>query len=365
MIVIMTADAGQAQIENILERLTEAGLAGHVSVGVERTVIGVVGVTLTFPELRGMLERMPGVEDVAETTKPFRLSSREFQEHNTVIKVRDVVIGGDELIVMAGPCSVESEEQMVTTARAVKAAGAKMLRGGAFKPRTSPYQFRGLGEEGLKYLKTASDETGLPIITEVMTIPDVELVARYADVLQIGARNMQNFNLLDEVGKIRKPVMLKRGLSATMQEWLLAAEYILSQGNRELMLCERGIRTFETYTRNTFDISAIPMIKRLSHLPVVADPSHGTGKWYLVEDIAPAAVAAGADALILEVHPNPDQALSDGPQSLTFESFERVMRKTAAIAKAVGKRLDLPSKMASPAAPKAKAPTAAKSKAAT
>ena len=365
MIVIMTADAGQAQIENILERLTESGLSGHVSVGVERTVIGVVGVTLTFPELKGMLERMPGVEDVADTTKPFRLSSREFQDHSTVIKVRDVVIGGDELIVMAGPCSVESEEQMVTTARAVKAAGAKMLRGGAFKPRTSPYQFRGLGEEGLKYLKTASDETGLPIITEVMTIPDVELVARYADVLQIGARNMQNFNLLDEVGKIRKPVMLKRGLSATMQEWLLAAEYILSQGNRELMLCERGIRTFETYTRNTFDISAIPMIKRLSHLPVVADPSHGTGKWYLVEDIAPAAVAAGADALILEVHPNPDHALSDGPQSLTFESFEWVMWKTAAIAKAVDKRLDLPSRTAPPATPKAKARAAAKSKAAT
>jgi 3-deoxy-7-phosphoheptulonate synthase len=232
-----------------------------------------------------------------------------------------VRIGGGELVVMAGPCSVESEEQLMSTARAVHAAGAHVLRGGAFKPRTSPYQFRGLGEEGLKLLKAASDETGMPVITEVMSEQDVDLVARYADILQIGARNMQNYALLEECGRSLKPVLLKRGLSGQIQEWLLCAEYIMATGNKQVMLCERGIRTFETATRNTMDISAIPLVKKLSHLPVIADPSHGTGKWYLVDPMAKASAAAGADGLIIEVHPNPDHALSDGPQSLTFASF--------------------------------------------
>jgi len=333
----MKVDSGQKEIDDILKRLAEHGLTGHLSKGVERTVIGVVG--QTYPELRDMLELLPGVEDVIPITKPYKLSSREFQSQDTVIRIGDLTIGSGELVVMAGPCAVESEEQLLETARAVKAAGANILRGGAFKPSTSPYAFRGLGEEGLKILAQAREETGMPIITEVLTPEDVGLVLRYADILQVGARNMQNFVLLDEVGKAGKPVMLKRGMSATIQEWLLSAEYILSQGNRQLMLCERGIRTFETYTRNTMDVSAIPIIEKVSHLPIIADPSHGTGKWYLVAPLALAAVAAGADGVMIEVHPSPDSALKDGPQSLTFDNFQRLMAQLVSVVASMGRKM--------------------------
>jgi 3-deoxy-7-phosphoheptulonate synthase len=337
MIVVMKSDCGEGEINGVLERLSQEGFNGHLSKGVERTVIGVVG--QTYPELKEMLELLPGVDEVVPISKPYKLSSREFQPQDTEIKVGGVTIGGEGLVVMAGPCAVESEEQVLQTARAVKAAGASILRGGAFKPSTSPYSFRGLGEEGLKILAQARQETGLPIITEVLTPHDVELVSRYADILQVGTRNMQNFILLDEVGKTRMPVMLKRGMSATIQEWLLSAEYILSQGNRQVMLCERGIRTFETYTRNTMDLSAIPIIEKLSHLPIIADPSHGTGKWYLVAPMALAAVAAGADGLMIEVHPAPDYALKDGAQSLTFDNFQRLMAQVIAVAASVGRRI--------------------------
>lgn len=337
MIVVMKTDSGEKEIAEVMAHLERLGLQGHLSTGVERTVIGVVG--KVFPELSDTLEVLPGVEDVIPITKPYKLSSREFQPHDTIIKVGDLTIGGDQLVVMAGPCAVESEEQVIDTALAVKAAGANILRGGAFKPSTSPYHFRGLGEEGLKMLARAREVTGMPIITEVVSPNDVELVASYADILQVGARNMQNFVLLDEVGMARKPVMLKRGLSATIQEWLLSAEYILSQGNRQLMLCERGIRTFETYTRNTMDISAIPVIEKVSHLPIIADPSHASGKWYLVTPLVLAAVAAGADGIMVEVHPTPDYALKDGAQSLTFENFQRLMSSLAPVAAAMGRKL--------------------------
>ena len=339
MLVVMKKDSSEQELAGVMQKLTQSGLTGHTSKGVERTVIGVVG--QTYPEMRDTLELLPGVDEVIPISKPYKLSSREFQPENTTIKVGDVVLGGDKLAIIAGPCAVESERQILDTAKAVRAAGACILRGGAFKPSTSPYQFRGLGKQGLEMLAMARAETGLPFITEVLTPQDVELVAGYADILQVGARNMQNFNLLDEVGKINKPVMLKRGMSATIQEWLLSAEYILSQGNRQLILCERGIRTFETYTRNTLDISAIPIIKKLSHLPVIGDPSHGTGKWYLVAPLALAAVAAGADGIMIEVHPNPDQALKDGAQSLTFENFEQLMQQVAPVAAAVGRRMPI------------------------
>ena len=339
MIVVMKRECKKKEITDVLERLSESGLKGHLSQGVERTVIGVVGVDPVLPDLREMLELMPGVEEVVPITKPYKLSSREFQPENTVIKVNEVSIGGKELVVMAGPCAAETEEQVMSTARAVKAAGANILRGGAFKPSTSPYHFRGLGEDGLKLLAQAKEETGLPLVTEVLAPEDVELVTRYVDILQVGARNMQNFILLDEVGRVNKPVLLKRGMSATIQEWLLAAEYILAQGNRQVILCERGIRTFENYTRNTLDLSAVPIIHKLSHLPIIVDPSHGTGKWYLVSPLALAAVAAGADGLLIEVHPTPDSALKDGAQSLTFEHFEELMVKLAPVATAVKRRI--------------------------
>ena len=335
MIVIMKGDTGDIEINGVLERLSQEGFKGHLSRGVERTVIGVVG--STYPELRDVLERLPGVDEVVPISKPYKLASKEFQPQDTTVTVGDVTIGGNELVVMAGPCAVESEEQVYQTALAVKAAGATILRGGAFKPSTSPYNFRGLGEQGLKILGKVRQETGMPVVTEVLSLQDVELVSQYADILQVGARNMQNFPLLDEVGKSRKPVLLKRGLSATIQEWLLSAEYILAQGNHQLMLCERGIRTFETYTRNTMDISAIPIIQRLSHLPIIADPSHGTGKWYLVPPLSVASVAAGADGLIIEVHPAPDYALKDGAQSLTFENFSVLMRQVGSVAASVGR----------------------------
>jgi 3-deoxy-7-phosphoheptulonate synthase len=339
VIIVMKTSCQEADVAEVMQRLGRSGLKGHLSTGVERTVIGVVGVISAVPDLREKLELMPGVEEVIRISRPFKLSSREFQRENTVIRVGDVSIGGNRLVVMAGPCAAETREQVMSTARVAKEAGATILRGGAFKPSTSPYSFRGLGESGLKILAEAREETGLPLITEVLTPQDVDLVARYADILQVGARNMQNFTLLDEVGRADKPVMLKRGMSATIEEWLLAVEYILSQGNRRVILCERGIRTFENYTRNTMDVSAIPIIKKLSHLPVIADPSHGTGKWYLVAPMALAAVAAGADGLMIEVHPSPDTALKDGAQSLTFEHFQGLMKQVAPVAAAVGRTM--------------------------
>ena len=337
MFIVMQQGHTEGELAGILEQLTQMGFSGHVSQGVERTVVGVVG--RTYPELKETLEMWPGVDEVVPISRPHKLAGREFQPQDTVIKVGDVTIGGEVLVVMAGPCAVETEEQLLEAARAVKAAGANILRGGAFKPSTSPYSFRGLGQDGLELLAQARQETGMPVITEVMTPQDVELVSRYADILQVGARNMQNFTLLDEVGKTQKPVMLKRGMSATIQEWLLSAEYILVQGNRQVMLCERGIRTFETYTRNTMDISAIPIIKKLSHLPIIADPSHGTGKWHLVTPLSLAAVAAGADGLMIEVHPRPDQALKDGAQSLTFDNFQQLMAQVVPVAASVGRKM--------------------------
>ncbi|MEE9400480.1 MAG: 3-deoxy-7-phosphoheptulonate synthase [Dehalococcoidia bacterium] len=337
MFIVMHQGHTEKELTEILERLTQMGFTGHVSQGVERTVVGVVG--RTYPELKETLEMWPGVDDVVPISRPHKLAGREFQSEDSVIKVGDVTIGGEALVVMAGPCAVETEEQLLQSARAVKAAGANILRGGAFKPSTSPYSFRGLGKDGLELLAQARRETGMPVITEVMTPHDVELVLRYADILQVGTRNMQNFALLDEVGKAQMPVMLKRGLSATIQEWLLSAEYILAQGNRQVMLCERGIRTFETYTRNTMDISAIPVIKKLSHLPIIADPSHGTGKWHLVTPVSLAAVAAGADGLMMEVHPSPEHALKDGAQSLTFENFQQLMAQVVPVAASVGRKM--------------------------
>jgi 3-deoxy-7-phosphoheptulonate synthase len=341
MIVVMKVGASQDEISRVRKRIEGAGLKAHISQGTEHTVIGALG--QVFPELRDSLEMLPGVDQVIPVSKPYKLASREFHPQDTVFELNGVAIGGNEIVVMAGPCAIESEDQLLATAQAVKAAGATVLRGGAFKPLTSPYQFRGLGESGLKMLAKVREETQMPVITEVMSTNDVDLVAKYVDILQIGARNMQNFILLDEVGRTKKPVLLKRGLSSSIQEWLLAAEYILAQGNEQVILCERGIRTFETYTRNTMDLSAIPIIEKVSHLPIFADPSHATGKWYLVPPLALAAVAAGADGLIIEVHPNPDLALADGPQSLTFENFRLLMSQLLPIAKAMNRKIATPS----------------------
>jgi len=346
MIIVMKGGCTKEEINTVVCRIEEYGLKAHISQGVEHTIIGILG--QIFPELQDRMELLPGVEEVIPISKPYKLASREFHPQNTVVKINDITIGGNEIVVIAGPCAVESEEQLLTTALAVKASGANILRGGAFKPSTSPYHFRGLGEEGLKLLAKVRKETGMPIITEVMTPEDVELVAACADILQIGARNMQNFILLDKVGKTRKPVMLKRGLSATIQEWLLAAEYILAQGNDQVILCERGIRTFETHTRNTMDVSSIPIIKKDSHLPIIADPSHATGKWYLVTPVSLAAVAAGADGVMIEVHPNPDLALKDGAQSLTFDNFGKLMSQLTSLAQAIGRKLAISGVKASP-----------------
>jgi 3-deoxy-7-phosphoheptulonate synthase len=344
MIVVARRDATEEEIQRVIAFIeSKRDLRAHVSRGVERTVIGVIG--HVYPELQGELETLPGVEEVLRVTKPYKLASREFHPDDTLVRVGDVVIGGDEVVVMAGPCSVESEEQLLETARAVKGAGARVLRGGAFKPRTSPYSFQGLGVQGLRLLAKAREETGLPVITEVMTAEDVDLVATYADILQIGARNVQNFKLLHAVGKVNKPVLLKRGFATTYEEWLLAAEYILAGGNKQVILCERGIRTFETYTRNTLDLAAVPVIKRLSHLPIIVDPSHGTGKWHLVTPMALAAVAAGSHGLLVEVHPNPEQALSDGPQSLTPDNFRQLMDGVRMIAQAIGKKVAPPTQV--------------------
>ncbi|MCH8814341.1 MAG: 3-deoxy-7-phosphoheptulonate synthase [Chloroflexi bacterium] len=337
MIVVMKTGATEEQILAVQKQVRQLGFKEQRIHGEERNVIAVLG--HVYPELTDELGVIDGVDAVVRISKPFKLASREVNPYDTVVKVGPVEIGGGRVVVMGGPCSVDTEENVLVTAKAVKEAGGHLLRGGAFKPRTSPYAFRGHGEKGLQILAAARDETGLPVITEVMDPRDVDLVARYADVLQIGARNMQNFTLLDEVGRSGKPVMLKRGLNATIEEWLLAAEYILSHGNRDVILCERGIRTYETATRFTFDVNAIALVKQLSHLPVIGDPSHATGKWSLVEPVGLAAIACGADGLQIEVHPNPDQALSDGAQSLTPENFEKLMQKVAVVAEAVGRPL--------------------------
>ena len=337
MIVVMKVGSSDNEITEVIKRIESVGLNTHLSQGVEHTVIGVLG--QTFPELKEILEGLSGVDEVIPISKPYKLASREFQPKDTTIKVGDVTIGGKEIVVMAGPCAVESEQQLMSTAKVVKAAGATILRGGAFKPSTSPYHFRGLGVKGLMLLAQAGKEHGMSVVTEVMSPLDVDMVASYADILQIGTRNMQNFSLLEAVSETGKPILLKRGLSATIQEWLLAAKYILALGNERLMLCERGIRTFETYTRNTMDISVIPIIEKVSHLPIIADPSHGTGKWYLVVPMALAAVAAGADGVMIEVHPTPDVALKDGPQSLTFDNFRKLMSQVRPVAAAIGRSL--------------------------
>lgn len=338
MIVIMKPGATMTEKSAVIGRAEDKGFKVHLSEGKERTIIGLIGDDRILN--REQMERMPGVERVVPVLKPFKVASREFKPDDTTFTVGDVVVGSDELIIMAGPCSVESRSQIIETAHAVKEAGAHALRGGAFKPRTSPYAFQGLGEEGLQYLAEAREETGLPIITEVMEPAMVPLVCEYADILQIGARNMQNYALLHAVGEAQFPVMLKRGMSSLIEEWLMCAEYILSHGNTRVMLCERGIRTFETYTRNTFDINAIPVAKQLSHLPIIADPSHATGKWEYVAAAAKASVAAGADGLIIEVHPRPDEAMSDGVQSLKPEKFAKLVTEMKAIAQAVGREIN-------------------------
>jgi 3-deoxy-7-phosphoheptulonate synthase len=338
VIIVVSPEAAPEDIDLIIARIEESGRQAHLSVGTERSIIGVIGPDA--PELQDMFETMPHVESVHRVTKPYKLVSRDFHPDDSVISVgKGVTVGGHELAVMAGPCSIENERHIIETAHAVKARGANILRGGAYKPRSSPYAFRGLGEQGLKFLATAGAETGMPVITELMSVRDIDAVCRYADIIQIGARNMQNFMLLDEVGLAKKPVMLKRALSGQIEEWLLAAEYIMAQGNPEVILCERGIRTFETAYRNTFDVNASPLVKELSHLPVIADPSHGTGKYQLVAPVAMAAIAAGADGLMIEVHPNPDHALSDGAQSLTYERFAGMIRSVAGIAHAVERSL--------------------------
>lgn len=337
MIVVMGHDASEKDIEYVVEKLEKQGFSVHLSKGVIRTIIGAVGDKMRLSS--GALEALPGVERVVPILQPYKLASREFKPETTVIKIGDITIGGDEIHVMAGPCAVESREQLLESARAVKKAGAKFLRGGAYKPRTSPYSFQGLEEEGLKLLAEAREETGLKIITEVVDVNSLPIVAEYTDILQIGARNMQNFFLLREVAKYDKPVMLKRGPSATIEEWILAAEYIMAGGNPNVILCERGIRTYETITRNTLDLSAVPVLKALTHLPVFVDPSHGTGKWRLVPPMSMAGIAAGADGLIIEVHPNPGEALSDGPQSLTPDNFTTLMQDVAKLCPVLGKRL--------------------------
>ncbi|GAB7386355.1 3-deoxy-7-phosphoheptulonate synthase [Bacillaceae bacterium] len=338
MIIVMTANAKQASIERVVERLEKAGVGTHISHGKNRTIIGVIGNKNKVKEIP--FEAMEDVEKVVHIQEPYKLANKEFHPEPTVVQVGNVKIGGEgNFVMMAGPCSVESREQILTAARVVKENGGQFLRGGAFKPRTSPYSFQGLGEEGLKLLAEAREETGLYIVTEVMDPENLPLVAEYADVLQVGARNMQNFHLLKEIGKTDKPVLLKRGLSATIEEWLMSAEYIMSEGNHKVILCERGIRTFETYTRNTLDLSAVPVVKHLSHLPVIVDPSHGVGKWRYVTPMARAAVAAGADGLIVEIHPNPEEAWSDGPQSLTFDNFKDMMEEVKKLLPLMGKEL--------------------------
>ena len=338
MIIILKSGIGDAAIDDVCRRVTEMGYAPHIIRGEFKTIVAAVGEERGRPDLR-LLEAVETVESVMPVQQPFKLASREVRPEPSEVRVNGISIGGTAIVVMAGPCSVESEAQVREVADAVKAAGAKILRGGAFKPRTSPYAFQGLKEQGLKYLADARKRTGLPVVTEVLETESVELVAQYTDILQIGARNIQNFTLLRRVGEMGKPVLLKRGMATSIQEFLLSAEYILAAGNPNVILCERGIRTFETTTRFTLDLNAVPVLKKLSHLPVVVDPSHGTGHWDLVAPMAKGAVACGADGLIIEVHPNPEEALSDGPQSLKPSKFVQLMRELRPVAEAVGRSL--------------------------
>jgi 3-deoxy-7-phosphoheptulonate synthase len=332
MIIVMSHQAAPAQVEAVVERVKEIGLRPEVSIGEDRAVIGVIGGNAYA--YRESFSHLPGIQEIVQITKPFKLASREFQPRDTVVDVSGVPVGGDEVVMMAGPCSVEDRAMLLETARFVAGRGVRILRGGAFKPRTSPYSFQGLGEAGLRLLAEAREETGLRVVSEVVSPADVELVARYVDMLQVGTRNMQNYALLQEVGRSSRPVLLKRGMSSTVEEWLLAAEYVLSQGNRSVVLCERGIRTFENSTRFTLDLNSVPLVRELSHLPVVVDPSQGTGRWSLVRPMSLAAVAAGAQGLIVEVHPRPHEALSDGAQSLDFEEFERLTRELSRLLEA-------------------------------
>jgi len=338
MIIVMRSGASKKDIDHLIGKVKKLGLKPWVSRGVERTIVGVIG---EEDALRIQpLEAFSGVEKVLPILKPYKLASRDFKKEDSIIDSGGgVKVGGKAIVVMAGPCSVENEKLLINIAKKVKAAGATVLRGGAFKPRTSPYAFQGLGLKGLKFLATAKKETGLPIVTEIMDTRDVDVIAKYADIFQIGARNMQNFNLLKEVGKTKKPVLLKRGMSNTIKELLMSAEYVMSEGNFNVILCERGIRTFEDATRFTLDINAVPVVKSLSHLPIIVDPSHATGKWGLVEPCAKAAVAAGADGLIIEVHPKPEEAMSDGEQSLMPENFEKLMKEVARVARAIDREL--------------------------
>ena len=338
MVVVMEERATEAQIENVVARLVEMGMDVHRSTGATRTVLGAVG--QGRPD-KGLIELLEGVHEVVRISEPYKLASRTFKPENSIVTVGDVRIGGDEVIVMAGPCSAETEEQVRTTAAAVRRAGAKIFRGGAFKPRSSPYSFQGLGEDGLRLLRDAAKAENLALVSEVMDVSQIGLIDRYCDMFQVGARNMQNYTLLRELGHARKPVLLKRGLMATIEEWLLSAEYVLSGGNNAVILCERGIRTFETATRNTFDVSAIPVVKKLSHLPIIADPSHGAGRRDMVAPMARAAVAAGADGLLIEVHCDPDHALSDGAQSMFPAQFDRLMAELRIIAPAIGRSICL------------------------
>lgn len=339
MIIVMRRHAEQSLIDHVIQEMITQDLKPVPLVGTERTVIAVIGDEriLDIHHLRSL----PGVSDVLPVLKPYKLASRETKYENTIIKVNGVRIGSEEIAIMAGPCAVENEDQVEKTAISVKKSGAKILRGGAFKPRTGPYSFEGLGKEGLKILRAAADRHGLAVITELMDVRDIDLVMEYADIIQIGARNMQNYALLNEVGNLKKPVLLKRGLSSTITELLLAAERIMAKGNLEIMLCERGIRTFEQETRNTFGLNSIPLIKELSHLPIIADPSHATGKRTLVPPMSRAAIAAGADGLIIEVHPQPDEALCDGDQSITTDTFEQLVKEIEIIATAVGRKLNI------------------------
>ena len=338
MIIVMKGTATEENLQHVIHTIEELGYQSHVIRGTQRSVIGAVGDERGKARLQS-LEAMEGVESVVPILQPFKLASREFKPTKTVVRVREVEVGGDRLPVVAGPCSVESEDQILETAKAVKEAGASLLRGGAFKPRTSPYAFQGLGEEGLRLLAAAREETGLAIVTEVLKPEDVDLVAETADMLQIGARNMQNFALLKRAGEVKKPVLLKRGISSTIQEFLMAAEYILSEGNYDVVLCERGIRTFETATRFTLDLNAVPVIKKLSHLPIIVDPSHGTGHWEYVSAMAKAGIACGADGLMIEVHMRPEVAFSDGIQSLKPAMFRQLMQEIAPFVRAAGRRL--------------------------
>lgn len=337
MIIVMSPDATKENLKKVIDKITGSGLKYHLSEGESRTIIGVIGDKKVICSLE--MNVFDGVEKSVHITEKYKLVSREFKREDTVVNVGGALIGGGHLGVMAGPCAVESREQLLEAAKAVKAAGAQFLRGGAFKPRTSPYEFQGLADQGLKMLKEVGEETGLKVVTEIVDVNAIALHCEYADVLQVGARNMQNFELLKVVGKANKPVLLKRGLSATISEWLNAAEYIMAEGNYNVILCERGVRTFETFTRNTLDLSAVAAIKELSHLPIIVDPSHGTGRWQMVRPMAKAAIAAGADGLMIEVHPNPEVALCDGNQSLTPKNFAEVMKEIEEIGTLLGKNL--------------------------